>query len=173
MRLLILNLFRKPLRTGLTVFGVAVALLLFCFLEAVLDAFSAGVSMTNASRMIVQHKESLSFTLPMAYQNTILQTEGVTHCAPAIWFGGPYDEPRPGEAKKEDFFTQFALDIESYLKMYPEIHVPPSQLKDLMADKMGCVLGDTIAKLATPFSTEIFDDLIKLESTTSKPFVLL
>ena len=146
MRLLILNLFSKPLRTGLTVFGVAVALLLFCFLETVLSAFSAGVSMSNASRLIVQHKESLSFTLPMSYQNTILQTEGVTHCAAAVWFGGPYDEPRPGGAKKEDFFTQFALDLDGYLKMYPEIQIPPDQLKDLMLDKTGCVLGDKIAE---------------------------
>ena len=37
MRLLLLNLLRKPLRTLLTILGVGVALLLFCFLEAVLD----------------------------------------------------------------------------------------------------------------------------------------
>ncbi len=146
MRLLLLNLFRKPLRTGLTIFGVAVALLLFCFLETVLHAFSAGVSMSNASRLIVQHKESLSFTLPLGYQNVIAQTEGITHVAPAVWFGGPYDEPRPNEPKKEEFFTQFALDLETYLQIYPELSIPPEQLRDLMADKAGCLLGDKIAE---------------------------
>ena len=45
MRLLFLNLLRQPLRTLLPVFGVGVALFLFCFLETVLTAFNAGVNM--------------------------------------------------------------------------------------------------------------------------------
>jgi putative ABC transport system permease protein len=146
MRLLILNLFRKPLRTGLTMFGVAVALLLFCFLETVLQAFSAGVDMADASRLIVQHKESLSFVLPISYRNTILQMDGVTHCAAMIWFGGPYDEPEPNGSKRQDFFAQFAVEFENYLPMYPEIKIPPEQLKELQADNQGCVLGDKVAE---------------------------
>ncbi|MEI6233540.1 MAG: FtsX-like permease family protein [Planctomycetota bacterium] len=146
MRLLILNLFRKPLRTGLTVFGVAVALLLFCFLETVLQAFSAGVEMADASRIVVQNKESLSFTMPISYQNVIKQADGISHCAAGVWFGGPYDEPLPNGAKREEFFAQFAFELENYLPMYPEIKIPADQLKDLLADKSGCVLGDKIAE---------------------------
>lgn len=146
MRLLLLNLFRKPLRTGLTLFGVAVALLLFCFLETVLQAFSAGVDMADASRLVVQHKESLGFVLPISYRNTILQMDGITDCAPMIWFGGPYEEPTPDGKKREEFFAQFAVDFEHYLPMYPEIKIAPQQLKELMADNQGCVLGDKIAE---------------------------
>ena len=76
MRLLLLNLLRKPLRTVLTVLGVGVAFLLFCFLEAVLTSFNAGVNMSDASRLIVQHKESIAFQLPMSYRQLIAQTEG-------------------------------------------------------------------------------------------------
>ena len=78
MRLLLLNLLRKPLRTLLTVFGVGVALFLFCFLETVLTSFNAGVNMSDASRLVVQHKESIIFELPMSYRSLIEQTEGVT-----------------------------------------------------------------------------------------------
>ena len=145
MRLLFLNLRRKPLRTFLTIFGVAVALFLFCFLEAVLFAFNAGVAMADASRLVVQHKESLTFTLPMSYQPQIEQIEGVKRVAGAVWFGGPYEEQRPDGEKKEQFFAQFAADLENYLPMYPEIQLRPEQLRDMMTDRMGCVLGDKIA----------------------------
>jgi len=146
MRLLLLNLFRKPLRTFLTVFGVSVALFLFCFLEAVLEAFNAGVNMADASRLVVQHKESLSFQLPLAYKSLILQTEGVTHSAGAVWFGGLSQEPGPDGKKNEEFFPQFAMDLASYLPMYPEIKIPRDQLENLMKDQAGCVMGSKIAE---------------------------
>jgi putative ABC transport system permease protein len=146
MRLLALNLFRKPLRTGLTVFGVAVALFLFCFLEAVLDAFQVGVNMSDASRLIVMHKESLSFSLPISHKSAISQVEGVKRVTGMVWFGGPYEEPSGSGVKREDFFAQFALDMETYLALYPEVKIPPDQLRDMMDDPSGCVLGDKLAK---------------------------
>ncbi|HEY3319509.1 MAG TPA: FtsX-like permease family protein [Planctomycetota bacterium] len=146
MRLLLLNLLRKPLRTGLTVFGVSVALFLFCFLESVLHAFNAGVNMAGASRLIVQHKESLSFQLPLSHRSLIAQTEGVTRVAPAVWFGGMYQEPRKGNEAREEFFPQFGMDIKNYLPLYPEIQIPPEQIKDLMNDQAGCLMGKKIAE---------------------------
>ena len=154
MRLLILNLARKPLRTLLTVFGVAVALFLFCFLETVLEAFQVGVNMSDASRLIVMHKDSLSFNLPVSHKNAIEQIDGVKRASSAIWFGGPYEEPIGPDAKKQDFFTQFALDLDTYLASYPEIRILPEQLKDVMADPSGCVLG---AKLAQRINKKIGD----------------
>lgn len=146
MRLLLLNLLRKPLRTLLTVFGVGVALFLFCFLEIVLAAFNAGVDMSDASRLVVQHKESIIFELPMAYRSLIEQTEGVAGVTTASWFGGLSQEPLANGEKREEFFAQFATDIERYLALYPEIEVPADQLRDLLSDQMGCLLGGKIAE---------------------------
>ncbi|HYG77892.1 MAG TPA: FtsX-like permease family protein [Planctomycetota bacterium] len=156
MRLLFLNLFRKPLRTALTVFGVAVALFLFCFLEAVLEAFNAGVNMSDASRLVVQHKESLSFQLPLSYKSLIMQTEGVQHCAGAVWFGGLSQEPGPDGKKNEEFFPQFAMDLASYLPQYPEIVIPREQMETLMKDQAGCVMG---AKIAERLNKKVGDKL--------------
>ena len=139
MRLLLLNLRRKPLRTLLTIFGVGVALFLFCFLETVLTAFNAGVNMSGASRLVIQHKESIMFELPMSYQTLVEQTEGVTGVAIVSWFGGLSQEPGPDGKKREEFFAQFATDVDKYLQLYPEIVVPPEQLRDLMSDQMGGV----------------------------------
>lgn len=146
MRLLWLNLFRKPLRTLLTVLGVGVALLLFCFLEAVLAAFNAGVNMADASRLVVQHKESIVFELPMSYRTLIAQTEGVHGVTTASWFGGLSQEPGPNGTKREEFFAQFATEIENYLSLYPEMKVTADQQSALLEDRMGCLLGEKIAE---------------------------
>jgi len=147
MKLLVRNIFRKPLRTLLTIFGVAVALFLFCFLEAVLEAFNAGVAMSDASRLVIQPKESLSFQMPMSHRYAIEQIEGVKLVAGGFWFGGPYEVPgEPGEEKRKEFFPQFAMDMERYLPMYPEIKLPPGQFKAFQEDQTGCILGDKIAE---------------------------
>jgi putative ABC transport system permease protein len=161
MRLLLLNLFRKPLRTLLTIFGVGVALFLFCFLETVLMAFSAGVNMSDASRLVVQHKESIMFELPLSYHSLIEQTEGVTGTATVSWFGALSQEPGPDGKKREEFFAQFAADLDQYLVLYPEIKVPPEQIRDLMNDQMGCVLG---VKIAERLNKKVGDRLV-LRST--------
>jgi putative ABC transport system permease protein len=161
MRLLLLNLFRKPLRTALTVFGVGIALFLFCFLEIVLNAFNAGVNMAAASRLVVQHKESIIFELPMSYRSLMEQTEGVTGVASASWFGGLSQEPGPDGKKREEFFAQFAADMDRYLALYPEYKIPPDQLHDLMNDQMGCIMG---AKIAERLNKKVGDRLV-LRST--------
>lgn len=166
MRLLILNLFHKPLRTALTVFGVAIALFLYCFLEAVLLAFNVGVEQSDASRLIVQHKESLSFLLPISYKSLIAQTEGVKYVAPAVWFGGLSQEQIPGQETREEFFAQFAMELESYLPQYPEIVIPPEQRRDLMADQTGCVLG---AKIADRLGKKVGDRIVMRSTIWNQP----
>jgi len=146
MRLLLLNLTRRPLRTLLTVVGVGVALFLFCFIEAVLDAFQVGVNMSSASRLVVQHKESLTFLLPIAYRSTFEQFEGVRAAVPMVWFGVAY-KPKDETGKlKEEMFPQFACDLDGYKKIFPEIIVPDDQFAALGADRMGCMIGDKTAE---------------------------
>ena len=166
MRLLIHNLCRKPLRTFLTIFGVAVALFLFCFLEAVVEAFNAGVNMSDASRLVVQHKESLSFNLPSSYKSLIEQTEGVKRVAGGVWFGGLSQEQQPGGKKREEFFANFAMDLENYLPLYPEIKVEPEQLRDLMHDRNGCILG---ARLAERLHKQLGDRLVLRSTIWGQP----
>jgi putative ABC transport system permease protein len=161
MRLLLLNLLRKPLRTLLTVFGVGIALFLFCFLETVLASFNAGVNMSDASRLVVQHKESIIFELPVSYRSLIEQLQGVTGVATASWFGALSQEPLADGSKREEFFAQFATDIDRYLPLYPEMQVPSDQLQDLLADRKGCLLG---VKIAERLNKKVGDKLV-LRST--------
>jgi putative ABC transport system permease protein len=166
MRLILLNILRKPLRSLLTILGVAIALFLFCFLETLLDAFNLGVYMADASRLIVAHRESIVFSLPISYQQAIQQVPGVKRAAGATWFGGPYEEPRPEGVHREEFFAQFAADLESWLPAYPEIRIAPEQLHDLLADRSGCVLGD---KLAERIHKKLGDRIVLKGTIWTKP----
>jgi putative ABC transport system permease protein len=145
MNLIWMNLWRAPIRTALTVFGTAIALALFCLLEAILGSFNAGAEMASASRLVVQHKESLTFMLPQSYATRITQVEGTGRVAEVTWFGGLFEEPLPGGGKREEFFANFAVDLDPYLKLITEMVLPPDQYESVMKDRTGCLIGDKLA----------------------------
>lgn len=140
-----MNLWRSPIRTLLTIFGTAVALALFCLLEALLGAFNAGVEMGSASRLIVAHKESITFLLPKAYASRIAQVEGIERMAEVTWFGGLYETPLPDGSKRDEFFANFAADLDPYMKLYTEMIIPRDQISSLMKDRTGCLIGGKLA----------------------------
>lgn len=146
MRLLWSNLWRAPARTALTILGTAIALALFCLLAALQAAFGAGVEMASAARLVVQHKESLTFLLPEAYRAQIAPIDGVRDLAVGTWFGGLYEEPAPNGDQQRAFFPNFAVDLEAYLRLYPEMRVPPEQVAALLRDRSGCLMGEATAK---------------------------
>src|SRR5439155_2003029 len=57
----------------------------------------------------------------------------------ANWFGGIYKDP-------QNFFAQFAVDPESYLRMYPEIILTPDQKQAFLEDRTGCIVGEGLAR---------------------------
>jgi len=57
------SLKRKKTRTILTLLSIFVAFLLYGLLCAVKEAFTAGVTMAGANRLIVRHKVSLIMSL--------------------------------------------------------------------------------------------------------------
>jgi putative ABC transport system permease protein len=139
-RLIFLNLFRNKISTLLTAFGIAIALFLFCILETILWAFSAGLEVADASRLMIRHKESLVFELPYHYSNKIKPVPGVKKIAYGNWFGGVYD------ANDKEFFAQFAVDLAGYFELYPEFSVSEDQKKALLADRQGCMIGEDLAR---------------------------
>jgi putative ABC transport system permease protein len=77
--------------------------------------------------------------MPMGHVDTIRSTPGVQDATYANWFGGIYKDPK-------NFFGQFAIDPESYLRMYPEAIVTPEERKAFLEDRTGCLVGDGLAK---------------------------
>ena len=137
--LILAALGRKKIRTALTVLSIFVAFVLYAMLVSVKTAFGAGVDITGADRLVMLHKVSLIQPLPLAYLERIRAHEDVETVTHANWFGGVYQDPK-------NFFAQFAVDVESYLEVYPEILLPGDQQQAWAANRTGAVIGRLIAE---------------------------
>jgi putative ABC transport system permease protein len=148
------NVWRKKIRTSLTILSVLVAFLLFALLSAIGYAFQAGADVAAADRLVVIDKIALINPLPIAYENRIGATEGVAAVTHSSWFGGYYQEPR-------NQFPQFPTEPYEYFAMYPELEIPPEQLEAFAKNRTGAVIG---RELAERFGIEV-GDRIPLIST--------
>ncbi|MDX1998369.1 MAG: FtsX-like permease family protein [Thermoanaerobaculia bacterium] len=133
------NLRRKRLRTVFTIGSIFLAFLLFGVLSAVKFAFSLGVDLTGADRLITIHKVSLIQPLPRSYLTRIEQVNGVEAAAASSWFGGIYQDPK-------NFFAQIAVDPEDYLDLYPEFLVSKEVREAWRKDRQGAVAGRSLAE---------------------------
>src|SRR5512142_2258191 len=84
------NTIRHPLRAALTVLGLAVAVLAFCLLRTVVDAWYKGVDAASPVRLVTRNAISLMAPLPLSYLPKIQAVPGVTGVAYAYWFEGIY-----------------------------------------------------------------------------------
>ena len=138
LRFIIRNLGRHPLRTGLTVAGIVVAVLAFGILRTVVDTWYAAAEATSAKRLITRNAVSLTFPLPISYLGRIRRIRGVETVSYANWFAGVY-------LNEKNFFPQFAVEAKGYLDLYPEFIVPPEQRKDFLHDRKGALAGERVA----------------------------
>jgi putative ABC transport system permease protein len=130
---------RSKRRTILTVLSVAIAVFLFASLRAVLDGFSAAVEASSSTRIVTQRSTSLFFSMPISHAEAIRNTPGVQDVTWASWFGGVYKDSR-------NFFAQYAIEPESYLRIYPEIVLTAEERKAFLDDRTGCIVGDGLAR---------------------------
>jgi putative ABC transport system permease protein len=133
------NLFRKKTRTFFTFLTIFVSFVLFAFLVAVRSAFSMGVEIASAERLMLMHKVSLLQLLPISYQQQIQSTPGVEMATHNTWFGGTYQD-------KPTTYGVIAVDPEPFLRAYPEIKVSPEQKAAWLADRQGVMVGSDTAK---------------------------
>ena len=134
------NLMRRKVRTIVTVLSVMIAFLLFGLLMAIRAAFSMGVDVAGADRLMVIHRVSIIQPLPASYGPKIRSTPGVTDLTHANWFGGYYQDP-------SNFIANFAVEPESWLRMYPEYQLPEEQKQAWYKNRGGAVVGiDTARK---------------------------
>ena len=152
------SLWRRKIRTIFTLLSIFVAFLLFGLLMTIRAAFSLGIDLAGLDRLVLIHKVSLIMPLPVSYQTRLQAVPGVEMATHNTWFGGIYQEPT-------NFFAQIALQPEAYLKMYPEVHLPPEQLRAWLGDRQGAVAG---RDLADRFGWKI-GDRIPIQATIWRP----
>jgi putative ABC transport system permease protein len=133
------NLFRKKIRFILTIGSFAVALFLFGVLAVVRVAFSGGIDIAGADRLVVINRTSIIQPLPLAYGDKIRRIPGVKELTYANWFGGVYQDER-------NFFPQFAMDVDNWRKVFPEFDIPEEQWQNYVKDRQGAIAGAATAK---------------------------
>lgn len=148
------NLLRRKVRTIFTVLSIFTAFVLFGVLMALRAAFSMGIELAGADRLMVLNKISLIMPLPESYGGRVRALEGVTDVTHANWFGGYYRETR-------NAFANMAVDPESWLRMYPEFQLSEEQKKAWLADRQGAIVG---ADTARRFGWKV-GDRVPLEAT--------
>jgi putative ABC transport system permease protein len=154
LKILFRNAFRNKLRSALTILGIAVAILAFGLLRTVISAWYAGVEASSASRLVTRNAISIIFSLPLSYKEKIRQIEGVKIVSYGNWFGGIYID-------EKNFFPNFCVEPKTYLELYPEFILSPSERKTFLADRKGFVAG---RKLAAKYGWKI-GDTITLKGT--------
>ncbi len=134
------NLKRKKLRTALTLLSIVVAFILFAVMSSIKQALTGGVSLTGATRLIVQHKVSIIQTLPYSYKARMEKIPGVALVAHQTWFGGRYQQ------EPKYFFMQNPVEPEDFLAMVPEILLTEDQKQRWLQARTGAIVGRTTAE---------------------------
>jgi putative ABC transport system permease protein len=134
------NLKRKKLRTSLTLLSIFVAFLLYGLLCTIKEAFTVGVTMAGADRLVVRHKVSLIMTLPVTYGERMEKIPGVATTAHFTWFNGIYqNEPK-------NFFGSFPVNPEPFLAIYPEYVLPEEQKRAWLETRTGAIVGRALVE---------------------------
>jgi putative ABC transport system permease protein len=136
------NAFRNKRRSILTVLSIGFSLLLLTFMMTLWHAFALeDGSAESSQRLVVRHRVSLTFTLPMYYRDKIRAIPGVVAVVPNSWFGGIYKDQKP-----ENFFARFGTDPDEFLKVYPELKISDDQVKAWQRDRQGAIVSDSLAQ---------------------------
>jgi putative ABC transport system permease protein len=114
------GLWRNKTRTILTLLSIVAAFLLYGILQSIGQGLSAVYTHLDADRLFVQNSIAMGNSLPLSYLERIRKVAGVRDVTSWTFFGGYYQEPRNG-------LTVFATDIDSLLKVFPLIRMPPEQ----------------------------------------------
>ncbi len=131
------SLWRKKVRSILTILSVLVAFLLYGLLSAFNMAFRGGVDSANASRLVTIDKISLINSIPVSYEQRIRAIPGIEDVTAATWFGGYYQDPKAQ-------FPQYPVIHEDFLAVYPEIILPDDQREKWMNTRDSAVVGQSL-----------------------------
>jgi len=134
------HMWRNRIRTASTASAIAVCIFLFCTLQTFVASLHGSISQ-GAARLITRNNVSRFYSLPNAYEERIASVLGVKRVAAANYFGGMRDVNSP-----DSEFTNFAVEAENFLSMYPEYMLTEAEQKAFLGDRRGCIVGRGLAE---------------------------
>lgn len=136
--LILKNLFRKKLRTFLTIFAILVAFLIFGVLSALQKTLEDPPSTSAANRLVTTNLINFTQPLPISYVDRVKALPNVKLVSHMSWFGGYFQEPK-------NFTVAFAVDPETYLAANPELTFGAGEREAFLKDRTGLMVGKKLA----------------------------
>ena len=133
------GLWRKPIRTVLTILSIAVAFLLFGVLQGVVAGFDGTLAKLSDARLRVTNRANLFEPIPIAYKSRIASIAGVKTISYFTFFGGYFQEPKNG-------LGIVAVDVDSWLDTFPALHISAEQRETMRKTRTGVLVGAELAK---------------------------
>ena len=132
------GLWRKPVRSILTLLSIIVAFVLFGALHGVTAAIDSLITGMSDTRLRIQSKVSLAEPLPMAYLARIESVKGVEGVGYYAWFGGYYQEQR-------NQISVGAVDVDRLHSMFPELNLKDEYAAAMRTTRNGALIGRDLA----------------------------
>lgn len=133
------GLWRKPVRTTLTFASMTIAFLLFGLLNGINQGLDNVTERFHLDRLYVMNRISMYHPLILPFAQQVEKIPGVTDVAYWAYFVGYYQRPTVQ-------LPIVAADVGRMFRMYPELHLPPSQLQAMSRIKSGAVISSRLAK---------------------------
>jgi putative ABC transport system permease protein len=133
------GLWRKPIRSMLTLLSIAVAFLLFAVLHGVIVGFDGAIQKLSDTRLRVTNRANLLEPIPIAYKSQIANVPGVKAISYFSLFIGYFQDPKNG-------MTIAAVDVDSWLDAIPNFHVPQEQRDAMHTTRTGALVGAELIK---------------------------
>lgn len=134
------GLWRKPMRTILTMLSITVAFLLFGVLQGMKTAVEQAIADARGDLLLVYSRVSTGDALPIAHLEQIKKVPGVELVLAADGFGATYQRPSQGLG-----VAAFTPD-KRWETAYPNFKVPPEQLDAFINSRTGALVSIDLAK---------------------------
>jgi len=141
--LVLKNALRNRRRSALTVLSVAAS---FCLLGVLMSMYNIfflnAPTPTQALRLVVRNRISITNMLPASYEQRIRQVPGVREITVFQYFGGSYKDSRD----MKNYFARFAVEPEKFFIVSPHYVIPEDQKAAFIRDRTACIMGKAIAE---------------------------
>ena len=141
--LILKNALRNRRRSILTVLSVAAS---FCLLGVLMSMYNVfflnAPTPTQALRLIVRNRISITNSMPASYEQRIRRVPGVRDVSVFQYFGGTYKDSRD----MKNYFARFAVEPEKFFIVSPHYLIPEDQKQAFQRDRTACIIGKAIAE---------------------------
>jgi len=133
------GLWRKPVRTILTLWSVIVAFVLFGVMHGVTAGIDQIINQMSDSRLRIQSRVNITEALPIAHLGRIESVPGVLGVGYYNFVGAYYQEPK-------NQISAGAMDMSRQTELFPEIKMPAGVLDAMARTRDGALIGEDLAK---------------------------